>query len=212
MPPQVSVPVFARGRREASGSPPLASLLSRPAPGESPARSAVRLRPITLRGHGDGVVTLRKKDPGPTVVHITGNDAARFFGVRTLGSETDLLNTIDPYDGVRALDWEGRETTGFEVQATGAWTIEVLPVAAIPTIDSSFDGSGDMVLRCTGSGSTAKIVGNDAGRYFTVRVLGDHLPVRVVNATESYSGTFSIPDGHRLIAIEAVGPWTLSVT
>ena len=68
------------------------------------------------------------------------------------------------------------------------------------------------MLRCTGSGSTAKIVGNDAGRYFTVRVLGDHLPVRVVNATESYSGTFSIPDGHRLIAIEAVGPWTLSVT
>ena len=53
--------------------------------------------------------------------------------------------------------------------------------------------------------------GNDAGRYFSVRVLGDHLPVRVVNTTQSYAGSFQILDGHRLIAIEAIGAWTLSI-
>ena len=81
---------------------------------------------------------------------IAGNAAARFFGVRALGSDSDLLNTLDPYEGVRALDWDGRESTGFEVRATGDWTIQVIPEAAIPTFDTSYEGSGDTVLRFTG--------------------------------------------------------------
>ena len=43
-----------------------------------------------------------------------------------------MLNTIDPYDGVRLLEGDGAESTGFDVRATGPWTITVTPVTASP--------------------------------------------------------------------------------
>ena len=225
--PEPDATLFTPERPRAAVGPPLASLLSDS--GSTSARAAsgktqpsVRLAtdarpaaPIVLRGHGDGVVTLRKKDAGRSAVAITGNAAARFFGVRALGSDSDLLNTLDPYEGVRALDWDGRESTGFEVRATGDWTIEVIPEAAIPTFDTSYEGSGDTVLRFTGVGSRAEITGNAEGRYFSVRQLGDGRDaaarMRLVSTTEAYSGAVDIDSESRLFAIEAVGPWTITI-
>jgi hypothetical protein len=226
--PEPDAKLFTTERSRAAVGPPLASLLSdkgstsaRAASGKTQpsgrlATDARPAAPIVLRGHGDGVVTLRKKkDAGPSAVAIAGNAAARFFGVRALGSDSDLLNTLDPYEGVRALDWDGRESTGFEVRATGDWTIEVVPEAAIPTFDTSYEGSGDTVLRFTGVGSRAEITGNAEGRYFSVRQLGGGRDAaarrRLVNTTEAYSGTVDIDSESRLFAIEAVGPWKISI-
>jgi hypothetical protein len=226
--PEPDATLFTTERPRSAMGPPLASLLSdsgstsaRAASGKTQlsgrlATDARPAAPIVLRGHGDGVVTLRKKkDAGPSAVAIAGNAAARFFGVRALGSDSDLLNTLDPYEGVRALDWDGRESTGFEVRATGDWTIQVIPEAAIPTFDTSYEGSGDTVLRFTGVGSRAEITGNADGRYFSVRQLGDGKDaaarMRLVNTTEAYSGTVDIDSESRLFAIEAVGPWTITI-
>ena len=239
-----SEPLFDGGSRSLGSQPPLAALLSRedsPAgpsvpptdkpslpsredasaapsasPTDKPPLSAEEepADPVALRGVGNGVVTLRKRDrrPGPAAVHITGNDEARFFGVRTLGSDRSVLNTIDPYDGVRSLDWDGVESTGFEVRATGSWTIVVMPVAAAPAFDATFAGSGDMVVRYTGGGSTARISGNEHGRYFSVRALHADAAVRLVNTTEAYSGSCAIARGPQVFAVEAVGSWTISIT
>jgi von Willebrand factor type A domain len=221
-PPHRTAAFFERGRTSAAAEPPLATLLSRmgshpPAPvpardAPPPPAPAESLATATLCGEDEGVVRLRNRDGGPGAVHITGNDSGRFFGVRTLGTGVDVLNTLDPYDGVRALDWEGGQATGFKVRATGPWTIALLPVAALPTFDTSFTGTGDMVVQFTGTGSTAKITGNDRGRYFSVRTLGDIGVVRLINTMDTFSGSVSIDHGPRLFAVEAVGEWTITVT
>ncbi|HEU4544041.1 MAG TPA: VWA domain-containing protein, partial [Jiangellaceae bacterium] len=58
-----------------------------------------------LTGSGNAVIELPKPPSGPAAVRISGNQAARYFGVQTLGTDRALVMTIEPFDGVRMLDW-----------------------------------------------------------------------------------------------------------
>jgi von Willebrand factor type A domain len=166
---------------------------------------------IVLTGSNDAVVKFAKNAPGPAVVYITGNAASRYFGVRVLDTEHHLVNTLDPYEGVRSLDRDGGESTGFEVQATGPWRIEVLPLSVVPTFDTSVKGIGDMVVRYAGDGSLAEITGNKDGRYFDVRAFGAHGTDRLVSTSHPYSDSRQISGGPQFLEVQAVGPWTITV-
>jgi von Willebrand factor type A domain len=166
---------------------------------------------VVLTGAGDAEVELARNSAGPAAVHISGNSASRYFAIRAVGTENDLVITLRPYQGVRSLNWNGGESTGFEVRATGSWRIEVLPLSAIPTFNSTFNGDGDMVVHFTGDGSLAGIIGNDAGRYFRVRTLGPDGTDRLVNTAQKYSGTCQISGGPQFFEVQAVGPWTITV-
>ena len=166
---------------------------------------------IEATGSADAVVKFTKNAPGPAVVHITANAASRYFGVRILGTEHYLVNTLEPYDGVRWLDRNGGESTDFEVRATGPWRIEVLPLSVIPTFNTSFKGDGDMVVRYTGDGSLAEITGNNDGRYFDVRAFGAHGTDRLVSTSQPYAGSRQISGGPQFFEVQAVGSWTITV-
>ena len=166
---------------------------------------------IVLTGSTDAVVKFAKNAPGPAVVHITGNAASRYFGVRILGTEHHLVNTLEPYEGVRWLDRDGGESTGFEVRATGPLENRGLPLSVIPTFDTSFKGDGDMVVRYTGDGSLAEITGNKDGRYFDVRAFGAHGTDRLVSTSQPYAGSRQISGGPQFFEVQAVGPWTITV-
>jgi hypothetical protein len=213
-------------RLEPEGSPiddraqlPLAAPLSATAPrkahapavSEQPAPAPARDTRIMLTGRGDATVQLNKLVPGPAVVHITGNEAAHFFCVHTLSTQDELVTTLDPYDGVRALDWNGGESTGFEVRATGPWTISVLPLASVPSFDTVFRGENDSVVHFAGEGASADITGNEDGRYFSVRAFSAGQARALVNTTEPYSETAPISAGPHLFEVRAVGHWTIAV-
>jgi hypothetical protein len=95
-----------------------------------------------LTGSGDAVIEVTRTNWLPAVVHISGNSASEYFAVRTLGTNNVLVMTMEPYDGIRPLDWGGDESTGFEIWATGPWRIEILPPSAIPTFTGTFNGNG----------------------------------------------------------------------
>jgi von Willebrand factor type A domain len=166
---------------------------------------------IVLTGSTDAVVKFAKNAPGPAVVYITGNAASHYFGVRILGTEHYLVNTLHPYDGVRSLDRDGGESTGFEVRATGPWRIEVLPLSVIPTFNTSFKGDGDMVVHYTGDGSLAEITGNNVGRYFDVRAFGAHGTDHLVSTSQPYAGSRQISGGPQFFEVQAIGSWTITV-
>jgi hypothetical protein len=71
---------------------------------EKPSAKESHNTTIVLTGSTDAVVKYAKNAPGPAVVYIIGNAASRYFGVRTLGTEHYLVNTLKPYEGVRSLD------------------------------------------------------------------------------------------------------------
>jgi von Willebrand factor type A domain len=165
-----------------------------------------------LTGVGDAVVELTNTASWQAAVHITGNTASQYFAVQTLPDQKTLVVTARPYDGVRALDWDGEESTGFEIRATGPWRIETLPMSAIPTFTNSFNGDGNMVVHFTGTGSLVEITGNNEGLHFQVRALSAYgAQHRLVDTTSPYAGSCQISPRPQLFEIQAAGPWTITV-
>jgi hypothetical protein len=212
--------VLRRTSAKQSAEPPPATLPSGSGSGMAAAAATAAEEHSAEEGHNativatgstDAVVKFTKNVPGPVVVYITGNAASHYFGVRILGTEQYLVNTLEPYDGVRWLDRDGGESTDFEVRATGPWRIEVLPLSVIPTFNTSVKGDGDMVVRYTGDGSLAEITGNNDGRYFDVRAFGTHGTDRLVSTSQPYAGSRQISGGPQFFEVQAVGPWTITV-
>jgi hypothetical protein len=174
--------------------------------------------PIVLTGSGDAIVDLEKW-PGPALVRISGNSGRRHFSVvnhDAAGTYLDLLvNTTEPYDGLRPLDfYDGVLTTRFEVTATGQWQIEVLPLLEHATrvdVPGTVAGSGDDVLLLVGEADTAAIRGNALGRHFAVHSYGLSADL-LVNTTEPYDGTVLIPRGGRVLVVSADGEWEMDLT
>jgi hypothetical protein len=165
-----------------------------------------------LTGFGDAVVELTSTASWQAAVHITGNTASQYFAVQTLPDRETLVVTTRPYDGVRPLDWDSEESTGFEIRATGPWRIETLPMSAIPTFTNSFNGKGNMVVHFTGTGSLVEITGNNKGLHFQVRVLSSYgAQHRLVDTTSPYAGSCQISQGPQLFEIQAAGPWTITI-
>ena len=148
----------------------------------------------------------------PAVVHISGNSASEYFAVQTLGTNNVLVKTMEPYDGIRPLDWDGDESTGFKIWATGPWRIEMLPLSAIPTFTRSFNGSGTMVVHFTGTGSLVRITGNNEHQHFEVRALSAYGPYRrLVDTTRPHAGECQISRGPQIFEVQATGPWTITL-
>jgi len=174
--------------------------------------------PIVLTGSGDAIVDIEKW-PGPALVRISGNSGGRHFAVinhDAAGTYLDLLvNTTAPYEGLRPLDfYDGIQTTRFEVTATGAWQIEVLPLLESATradVPGSISGRGDDVLMLLDAADTAMIRGNAAGRHFAVHSYGVSVDL-LVNTTEPYDGQVLIPFGGRVLVVTADGDWEMEFT
>ncbi len=91
-------------------------------------------QPLTFSGNGDGMIDLSAKWDGPAVLHVTYSGGGNFI-VSTLdaGDNTTglIINTSGDgrYDGTVPLDFmAGSATAKFRIKASGAWTVEVLPI------------------------------------------------------------------------------------
>jgi hypothetical protein len=173
--------------------------------------------PIVLTGTGDSVVDFDNPF-SVAIVHVTGNAASRYFGVTTYdanGNQIDLLvNTTDPYDGVRPLDFRDDEhTTRFEVSADGDWVIEIKHLFEARKLDvpGTITGSGDDVFLLLGAApDTATIIGNAEGRYFGVFAYGEEIDL-LVNTTDPYEGTVIVDPNTLVIEVKAEGEWEITV-
>ncbi len=184
-----------------------------PAPTPAPPQNA-------YSGSGDAVIDF-SRPAGPAIVHVTGNAESGYFGITSYGADGSyidlLVNTADPYDGIRPLDFEGQHATRFQVQAPGAWTIEILPLSSAHTlwVPGSYSGANDDVIVLAGvTPDKATISGNGNAVYFGMigytasGAYGDLL----VNTTDPYQGTVIVERGITLIEVMAEGGWTISVT
>jgi len=164
-----------------------------------------------------------EKSEAAAVVHIVGNAEGRYFSVVNYGADGEhidlLVNTTEPYDGFRPLDFlDDEHTVRFEVSAEGAWTIEVFPFSLALLdqhglrVPGALEGSGDYVIFLIGGQpDLATIEGNDAGRYFGVIGYNGGSDL-LVNETDPYVGTVSLHRDTVALEIVAVGPWKISVT
>ena len=174
--------------------------------------------PILLTGSGDTVVDVDRGNYA-AIAHITGNAAANHFAVVNYGSDGDqidlLVNTTEPYDGIKPLDFrESEHTTRLEVTATGDWTIEILPLIEARgfLVPGRIEGVGDDVVILTdGTPDIATITGNAAASHFAVIGYGTTADL-LVNTTEPYEGTVILDPDTAVLEITGVGPWSIEVT
>lgn len=179
--------------------------------------------PITFSGSGDSVVDFDLNGQ-PSIIHIKGNASGRYFGVESFdntGEKIDLLvNTTDPYDGFRPLDWLDDEyTTRLQINAIGNWTIEIMPLSSSPeiqrhilSIPGTYEGNGDdVVIVVDGTPDLATIKGNEEGRYFGVTGWGKRRDL-LVNTTDPYEGTVILSSNTVALEIIAEGNWSIKVT
>ena len=189
-----------------------------PAPTNTPIPPTPIPDPIVLTGTGDSIVDVDNYFEF-AIAHIVGNSSGRHFAVTNYGGDGEsidlLVNTTDPYDGIKPLDFRnGEHTTRFEIKANGEWTIEILPVsyARILTVPGSIEGSGDEVFFLDGSKpDLVKITGNDEGRHFAVFSYGSSSDL-LVNTTDIYSGTVIVDGDTIAIEVKANGPWTIEIS
>ena len=199
----------AGSRRTAAGSEGDTETASgRP---EDPAEDgSIPAASIVFTGSGDGIVQLPKNAPRPAAVRISGNKTSNHLSVRASGTQHVLVVATRPYEGVRPLDWEGGNSTGFEVTTTGPWRIEVMPLSAMPTFDKSFKGEGDLIIHFTGDGLSPQVTPDDNGRIFNVFTLtseGSHRSI-----LNPHGGWAQINSGPQFFHIHAAGSWTISIT
>ena len=187
----------------------------RPTPTPEPT-PAIELEAMTFTGSGDSIVDVEKPEE-PAIVHIVGNAGGRFFAVSNLDSNNEsidlLVNTTEPYDGIRPLDFlEDEQTVRFEVQATGEWTIEILPLteARIVSVPGTIEGTGDDVVIVVGDGDTADISGNASGRFFAVIAYSNRANL-LVNVTDPYEGRVIMPANTSLLEIVARDDWSITI-
>lgn len=178
--------------------------------------------PIILAGSGDAVVDVDRPND-PALAHIVGNAGGRAnFAIWSYGPDGEridlLVNTIDPYEGTRPLDFlEGEHVTRFEVIASGEWTITILPLTAARQVEvpGEIEGTGDDVIVLVGGDpDTAVITGNEGGAAnfaiwsYSTSAGRDLL----VNTTDTYEGTVILDRDTIIMDIHAEKPWTISIT
>ena len=161
-------------------------------------------------GSGDGIVQLTKNAPGPAAVRISNNQTSNHFKVGALGTQDVVVVTTGPYQGIRPLDWDGGNWTGFEVTTTGPWRIGGDAAVRDADLDKSFKGEGDQVIHSTGDGSVANITPNDNGRIFNVFTLNPNGSHRSI--FNPHRGLGQTDSGPQFIHIHAAGSWTISIT
>lgn len=176
-------------------------------------------QPIVLTGTGDDVVDLAKWN-GPAILKASHNGGGNFilWNVDGNGEHIELLvNQIGPYQGTHPLDFlDSERTTRFEINADGAWELQVLPFLSMEVITApgTYQGTGSNVLGITTESGDPDLLKVDASQSDANIIIFSYSNIRdmVVNEIAPYTGTVALNPGTVAISIIATGPWSIEIT
>ena len=189
---------------------PFPSAIASPAPALGPVPKALR-----YTGSGRKTITVRRPEPGIALLYVKANPGGDRLLVRRIDESghdgATLLVTFDPYEGVQVLDVPVRPgAERLEVEASGAWTIEVRSARAAPSVTRTARGSGDSVFWYTGGATVATL--SRSGGFGATPVLtyesGHPRLLTILTGNERTRRPF--PAGPVLVAVDSDTPWTIA--
>ncbi|GID26635.1 hypothetical protein [Paractinoplanes brasiliensis] len=179
---------------------------------EAPPTTKAAAKPRVIKGRGDDVVDI----PPLTELSVVVFDCRCSSNtvLKSDGPESLLVNEIGKYKGKRWINLEeGAQTTQFEINASGRWTLTIGSVDQLATKAASgkVSGKGDDVIVLGGSATKAKITHSKGSSNFVVKAYsletGDG--GLLVNEIGGYSGTRPLP-APALVEVTADGSWSIS--
>lgn len=175
--------------------------------------------PILLSGNGSDVVDVNIPFD-LAIARIKGNQANNHFAIISYdknGKYIDLLaNTTDYFEGIVPIGFQGNKITRFEIDAVGAWLIQILPLSNARTfqIPGKIEGVGnDVIVMIGGTPDIAKITGNDKSSHFAIigySLNGNYIDL-LVNTTDPFEGKVIIDREISVLAIDSESTWTIDV-
>lgn len=172
--------------------------------------------PLIHDGEGDTMLDITAIGDKPAMVHavFTGSRNNALLAVDGNGEQVELLvNAIGAYDGTALMQESFVGTpTHLQVQATGGWHIEVLPLSQVTRVAGPHAGAGDQVFFTEQSGIATFT--HDGSRNFAVWAYGnDRIQQLLVNTIGAYSGEAIVPGPEgALVAVMADGNWSYTPT
>lgn len=176
---------------------------------------------VSLEGSGDDVLLLENPITTYVALGIRGNESNRFMGIRPIFVDGDtgssLVSTTKEFEGAVLLSGSPEdEVVGFEIEATGPWSIEVESLNNLVKLerDSRLEGNGYSVVRIDEIDElvTMTVTGNADERFFGIR---QHRFLRpgssAVSTTEAYEGEVLLDKETVLLEISAEGDWAISL-
>jgi hypothetical protein len=171
--------------------------------------------PFALSGNGDSVPGLTIPGDIRAILEFSYSGGSNFVVV-SYGPGDDyldlLVNEIGAYSGRRPVNFD--PTTGrvryLEIQASGPWTINVLPPSQAHT---EWGGLGDDVVAVTASPSSRPITLTLTGSSnFIVWSYSNSSRLDLeVNEIGPYTGTVLLDAGARYLEIVADGSWGFTI-
>ncbi len=168
---------------------------------------------IVYSGEGNAVqeIALPDIDSGLAVITVqhTGQSNLLVWALDADQADSELLfNEIGAYQGSVLM----RASTGaLRIEADGAWTATISPVAQAATFAGIAEGTGSSVLLYTGGDGDARMSHAGEGAFAVWETTdADHSKL-LVNGIGEFSGQASIAAGPKVLAIEADGEWTIDV-
>jgi len=197
-------------------APPTATLAPTPVPPTAP--PIPQLKPITLTGRGDDIVSVGKPDV-PAIARISTTQSGGNFVVTrydSSGNRIDLLvNEIGSYSGTRPIDFfDDEHTSRFEVKADGSWKIEILPLTSARSLSvpGEISGSGDDIIILRGSTPDVATVSHRGDSNFVVTAYGTLGRDLLVNEIGSYNGKVIVSGDTIILEIVADGNWSVDIS
>ena len=182
--------------------------------------SVASFAPLGMNGKGKKVEEFTIPEGSVAIAEITHDGESNFI-VNTIdasGNQVDgLVNEIGDYNGTVLIDPSDDDDhpVAFEVDADGAWTITVKPVAEAKVWDPSttLEGSGDSVYQVVppSAGLATLELTHDGGSNFIFRTYsGDNGTLDdIANEIGDFTGEVLLPDGTFLLEITAhEGTWS----
>jgi hypothetical protein len=191
--------------------------------GSTPAPSTAKApKSVVVKGSGARVVKVRLHADSPLVVTASNSGSSNFIvDLIGPGGNQNLYNEIGPYKG-QAI-WSDAAKGGYKlkVDAEGSWSIRLaqpVPPAKAITLPRTIKGRGAQVIPIHVSDDMQPTVTgkNSGSSNFIVDLVGyvtTSGATNVFNEIGPWKGQTvvdDVPSGDYLLAVQAVGPWSLS--
>ena len=169
---------------------------------------------VTISGTGNRTIPILTR---AMVAEVTNKATAGDFLVEEIeGAETwAAVEETGAWSGTVPVNFEGSQAKALRISSSGAWTIRLRPLSAVPAFGQNepMSGSNSMVVRYTGPTSTsAQITRTATGPFAVVTFTADTHLDDVLVVEEGSVQSWSVPIRSDVyILVYSGGPWTISV-
>ncbi len=168
-------------------------------------------------GSGDQTIQIVPPVPNTPFVATLTNAVAGPFIVDSLDNAgvaiDNLVDTIGVYTGTVPVDFNPSlaKTGGLQIQAPGAWTVELKALRSLPTFTTDYSGTGDGVVVYNGERGNATFARTGKGPVVVTVYpsLDGGLPDTLVNDKDDVQTEVLIPSSG-VVQVQTEGPWSFA--